>query len=132
MGAAPHAGIVSLMVGVVSWLFGFDVLYALQDKGFDREHRLHSVPARFGTTRALAVSAAAHVVTVVAFAATGVLLGRGWPFALAVALCAALLLYEHLLVGKGDLSRMDKAFFDVNAYVSVAFFALTALDALWR
>jgi 4-hydroxybenzoate polyprenyltransferase len=130
MGAAPNAGIVSLMVGIVTWLLGFDVLYSLQDEGFDREHGLRSIPARFGTVGALVISAASHVVTAGAFVATGILLGRGALYFLGVALASALLLYEHLLIGKGNLAKIDKAFFDANAWVSVAFFACTLADAL--
>jgi 4-hydroxybenzoate polyprenyltransferase len=130
MGAAPNAGIVSLMVGIVTWLLGFDVLYSLQDERFDREHGLRSIPARFGTAGALVISAASHVVTAGAFVATGILLGRGALYFMGVALASALLLYAHLLVGKGNLAKIDKAFFDANAWVSVAFFACTLADAL--
>jgi 4-hydroxybenzoate polyprenyltransferase len=116
------------MGAVLTWLFGFDVLYSLQDEAFDRERALHSVPARFGTRQALWLSAFAHVATVVLLGATGILLGRGGFYLAAVALTAVLLTYEHWLVGKGDLSRIDKAFFDVNAWLSVGFFVLTLLD----
>lgn len=131
-GAAPGVGIVLLMVGVVTWLFGFDVLYALQDEAFDRGHGLHSVPARFGLQTALVMSAVAHVATVTLLAFTGVVLHRGRFYASAVTIVAALLLYEHVLVGKGRLEKIDKAFFDVNAYVSLAFFALVLTDELAR
>ena len=131
-GAAPNLGIVSLMVGVVTWLLGFDVLYSLQDEHFDRSAGLHSIPARFGLGRALVISAAAHVVTIGAFALTGALLHRGPLFFAAVAISGLLLVYEHALVGKGDLSKIDKAFFDLNAWVSVGFFALTFADELAR
>jgi 4-hydroxybenzoate polyprenyltransferase len=131
-GAAPGIGIVALMGGVVTWLFGFDILYSLQDQTFDREHGLHSVPARFGTTGGLILSALAHLGTVALLALTGVVLHRGIFYAGAVAITAGLLLYEHVLVGKGNLAKIDKAFFDVNAYVSLGFFALTLGDELWR
>jgi 4-hydroxybenzoate polyprenyltransferase len=132
MGAAPGAGIVALMVAVVSWLLGFDVLYSLQDEHFDREAGLRSIPARFGKTRALAISAGAHVVTVAALAACGLALHRGPAFATAVATTAALLVYEHSLVRRKGLAAIDKAFFDVNAWVSMAFFALVLVDELLR
>jgi 4-hydroxybenzoate polyprenyltransferase len=132
MGAAPNAGIVALMVGIVTWLVGFDVLYSLQDEVFDREHGLHSIPARFGTRGALVLSAAAHLVTVAAFVATGLFLHRGGVYFVGVALSSALLLYEHALVGKGNLAKIDKAFFDANAWVSVAFFACALVDATLR
>jgi 4-hydroxybenzoate polyprenyltransferase len=130
MGAAPNLGIVSLMIGIVTWLVGFDVLYSLQDEGFDRENGLHSIPSRFGTTGALVISAAAHVVTASAFVATGLLLHRGAIYFVGVALASALLVYEHALVGKGNLAKINKAFFDANAWVSVAFFVCALADSL--
>ncbi len=132
MGAAPNAGIVALMVAVVTWLLGFDILYSLQDQSFDRREGLHSIPARFGTSGALILSALAHLVTVVALVVTGVLLARGVVFFVAIAAVAALLTWEHAIVGKGNLERIDKAFFDVNAYVSVSVFVFVVVDEVVR
>jgi len=129
MGAAPEPAIVALMVAVLTWVSGFDVLYSLQDEHFDREHGLYSIPARFGTGGAVVISAALHVLTVFALVLCGVWLARGSAFFVGIAVIAALLVYEHALVGRGNLAKIDRAFFDINGYVSVAFFALTALDA---
>jgi 4-hydroxybenzoate polyprenyltransferase len=128
MGAAPGMGIVLLMLAVLTWLLGFDVLYSLQDEEFDRNAGLQSIPARFGGKRALAISAGAHVVTVACLAGCGMALHRGLPFALGVVTAAGLLVYEHSLVRRRGLAAIDKAFFDVNAWVSVLFFALVACD----
>jgi 4-hydroxybenzoate polyprenyltransferase len=132
MGARPGAGIVLLMIGVVTWLLGFDVLYSLQDEDFDRGEGLRSIPARFGRQRALAISAGAHVGTVLALAACGLVLGRGPVYGVAVVVAAALLVYEHSLVRRRGLAAIDKAFFDVNAWVSVLFFVLVTVDELLR
>ena len=132
MGARPGIGVVLLMLAVLTWLLGFDILYSLQDEEFDRAAGLQSIPARFGGRRALAISATAHVLTVGSLAGCGLALGRGIPFALGVVTAAALLVYEHSLVRRRGLAAIDKAFFDVNAWVSVAFFALVALDAFLR
>jgi 4-hydroxybenzoate polyprenyltransferase len=132
MGARPGAGVVLLMAAVVTWLLGFDVLYSLQDEDFDRTEGLRSIPARFGKERALAIAASAHVATVLALAACGLALGRGPVYALAVVVAATLLVYEHSLVRRKGLAAIDKAFFDVNAWVSVLFFALVTIDALLR
>lgn len=132
MGARPGLGIVSLMAAVTAWLLGFDVLYSLQDERFDRQAGLHSIPARFGTEIALRTSAAAHVATVTALAGCGLVLHRGPAYAIGVAICAALLTYEHALVRRRGLSVIDRAFFDVNAWVSVTFFALVAIDEVAR
>jgi len=131
-GAAPSVPIVLFMAAVLAWLFGFDVLYSLQDEDFDRERALHSVPARFGTRRALWLSAFAHVATVMLLGATGAALGRGGFYLAAVVLTALLLFYEHRLVGWGNLAKIDTAFFDVNAWLSVGFFLLTLLDEATR
>ncbi len=134
MGAAPNLGIVLLMVAVITWLFGFDVLYALQDEAFDRAEGLRSVPARFGTRAAMQLAAVAHVTTIACLVGVGRTLGRGPVFLAGVALVAVILVVEHRLVrGKGgaaDLSKIPKAFFDCNAYVSMGFFAATLIDTL--
>ncbi len=78
----------------------------------------------------------AHVATVVLLASSGVLLGRGRLFFVGVAIVAAVLVVEHRLVrdkdGAADLAKIPKAFFDCNAYVSMAFFVTTLADALLR
>ena len=40
-----------LMIAVGAWIAGFDILYALADRDFDRTAGLHSIPARFGVGR---------------------------------------------------------------------------------
>jgi len=117
-----------LVLGVASWVGGFDVLYSLQDEGFDRGAGLHSIPARFGTRGALRISAGLHVLTVGCLLGVGLLLGRGAAFFAGVALVTGILLYEHSLVKPGDLSKIDKAFFDLNGYVSVGFFLCVLAD----
>jgi 4-hydroxybenzoate polyprenyltransferase len=128
MGAPPSLGIVLLMSAVVTWLLGFDVLYSLQDERFDREAGLHSIPARFGQRRALGISAGAHIVTVAALAGCGLALHRGPAYGVAVAVCAVLLVYEHTLVRRHGLAVIGKAFFNVNAWVSVAFLGFVVAD----
>ncbi len=128
MGAPVTAAPWLLVLGVAAWVGGFDVLYSLQDQGFDRKAGLHSIPVRLGIVGALWVSALAHVVTAACLLAVGVLLGRGAAYFAGVAVVSALLVYEHAIVKPGDLSRIDKAFFDLNGYVSVAFFACVLVD----
>jgi len=129
MGASPEPSILALMTAVITWVGGFDVLYSLQDQRFDREHGLYSIPARFGTTGAIVISALLHAVTVAALVLCGTWLVRGPAFFVGVTLVGLLLAYEHALVGRGNLAKIDRAFFDINGYVSCGFFALTALDA---
>jgi 4-hydroxybenzoate polyprenyltransferase len=119
-----------LMAAVASWVAGFDVLYSLADERFDREHGLHSIPARFGTRGALVISGALHVVTVACLAGFHLAAGLSWAHVAGLVVIAGILAWEHSIVRPGDLSRLDKAFFDLNGWVSMAYLAAVALDVL--
>ncbi len=110
------------------WIAGFDLLYALQDVDFDRSRGLHSFPARFGVVPALWLSAASHGLTVAFLAAAGLSAGAGPVFFGVVALVAGALLWEHLLVRPGDLSRLNAAFFTVNGYIALGILLGGILD----
>ena len=121
-----------LVIGVAAWVAGFDVLYSLQDKGFDEGQSLHSIPVRLGIPGALLVSALLHVVTVGCLAVAGHVLGRGVAYMVGVGLIATLLIIEHAIVRPSDLSKLNKAFFDVNGYVSLAFLVSVGIDQALR
>jgi 4-hydroxybenzoate polyprenyltransferase len=135
---------------VLLWVAGFDVLYALQDVDFDRDKGLFSIPARFGVTGSLWLSAVFHLGTLTllaalpwVYAADGLaarvgVVGSGAAFeplgagyAVGWVGCLALLAYQHWIVRPGDLSRLDAAFFQANGLLSVWLFACTAVDLLW-
>jgi len=119
-----------LMLAVGAWIGGFDVLYALADRDFDRSAGLHSIPARLGVPGALIVSGALHVVTIVCLAALGPMAGLGNIYLIGVAVVTGLLIWEHAIVTPGDLSRLNVAFFSLNGYVSLVFLAATLADIL--
>jgi 4-hydroxybenzoate polyprenyltransferase len=128
LGAEVTAAPWLLVLAVGTWVGGFDILYSLQDEAFDRGAGLHSIPAKLGNVSSLWVSAALHVITVAALAGVGFLLGRGLFYGLGTLLVAGILAYEHWLVKPNDLSKIDKAFFDLNGYVSVGFFLCVLAD----
>lgn len=116
---------------VLTWVSGFDIIYACQDFEFDRQTGLHSVPARWGIARALRIAAACHAATVVLLALLPTVYEPfGVLYWLAVAAVAVLLVYEHALVRPDDLERVNIAFFHVNAVISLGLLAAGALD-LW-
>lgn len=117
---------------VVCWLFGFDILYALQDTEFDRANGLHSMPARLGNARALLVSRLSHFVMIGLLVMAGLSAGLGVVYFVAVALVAVLISWEQSLVKHNDLSRLDLAFFTLNGYISAGLFLLTLVDVLVR
>jgi 4-hydroxybenzoate polyprenyltransferase len=119
-----------LGAAVLTWVAGFDILYACQDYDADLRAKLHSIPVKFGVRGALRVAAACHVLTILLLAALAVVFPFGWIFWTGLAAVAALLIYEHLLVRPDDLSRVNAAFFNVNAVISLGLFAVGTLDLL--
>ena len=113
---------------VLTWVTGFDLIYACQDAAVDRAQGLHSVPARFGVSNALRASSALHGLTVVLLVAVAWRAELGAVFLVVVAVAAMLLVWQHRIVRPDDLSRVDMAFFTLNGWVSIALFLGTALD----
>jgi 4-hydroxybenzoate polyprenyltransferase len=120
----------ALGAAVAVWVAGFDVLYGIFDVDFDRAHRLHSIPARFGVPAAFLVARACHVATVAFLVVAGLGLDVGLLYWLGVGAVAALLAYEHSLVSPSDTSRLDTAFFTMNGVMSATFLAFVLGDVL--
>lgn len=112
---------------VATWVAGFDILYACQDADFDAKNGLNSIPANLGIRGALVVSGLLHIVTLCALVSVPMVEPLGWVYYVGVGIIAAVLAYEHAIVKPDDLSRIDKAFFDLNGYISLVFFAFVWL-----
>jgi len=117
--------------GVVTWVAGFDLLYSIQDLEFDRQAKLHSVPARLGAKRTRSISALCFAAAVVFWVAAGYLASLHAAYFLAVALCAGLLLLEHLLLRGGRWERIPLAFFQVNSWVGLVYFLGVLTAVAW-
>ena len=113
---------------VLFWVTGFDILYALQDLDFDRQAGLHSIPVALGINGSLWLSRLFHLLTVLLLVWLILLLQLGYWFRIGSVIMAAMLLYEHLLLRNGDLTRLDAAFFTMNGYISLTFLLTTALE----
>ncbi len=143
IGAAPIAAwvavtgefsILSFLLGfsVLCWISGFDILYALQDYEFDSDNDLFSIPTRFGIKGSLIISRSLHILTVVfwlLFADYAELKGL---FLIGVLIASLLLLWEHSLVKADDLSRLNMAFFNMNAVISVILFFAVMADLYFQ
>jgi 4-hydroxybenzoate polyprenyltransferase len=119
-----------LGLAVLFWLAGFDVIYSLQDRDFDRSHGLFSIPARFSIAGALQLSSGFHVATVVLLALVGIAAQRGVIYWIGFVIISLVLFWEHRILRPDDLSRINRAFFEFNAYVSIGYFLTTAGDVL--
>jgi len=120
--------VIWLAAAVLTWVAGFDLIYACQDVDFDRQSGLHSIPARFGVRRALALSAALHAGTLALLALVGWSAGLSWVWWAALSLAGCLLMWEHRIVRPDDLSRVNTAFFTLNGWLGILLFAGLVLD----
>ncbi|MBP1760199.1 MAG: 4-hydroxybenzoate polyprenyltransferase [Firmicutes bacterium] len=121
---------VLLGLGVMTWVAGFDVVYACQDVEFDRKEGLHSIPAVFGVQRGLEISAFLHIIAPVLFVAVGVVMSMSWLYYVGVAIAIVLLFRQHRLVSADDFSKLGVAFFDLNGYLSILLFVFSVLDLI--
>ncbi len=120
--------VVLLTAIVILWVGGFDVLYACQDFEHDRRVGLFSIPAAFGLETAFWIARAMHLAMLVLVFVMVHVFGLG-PIALTgMCIVAALLAYEHTIVGPRDMRRMNAAFFTLNGIISVVFFVAVAAD----
>jgi 4-hydroxybenzoate polyprenyltransferase len=127
----PWWGLVVLASAVMMWVAGFDVLYSLQDIDVDRSQGLRSIPATLGIGGAINAARILHVSSVGLLALAGSVLSPTPGWTVGTVVVAALLLWEHRLVRRDDLSRLNAAFFTMNGVMSLLFCAVVLAERLW-
>ncbi len=113
---------------VLTWSTGFDIIYALQDDQFDRDHNLHSIPSSTGRKKALAISAFVHFLTFALIIAAGIYGNGSFLYWAGAAIFSGLLIWQHLIVSPDDLSRVTVAFQTTNGIASVLYSVFVILD----
>jgi 4-hydroxybenzoate polyprenyltransferase len=113
---------------VIFWVAGFDIIYALQDVEFDRSEKLRSIPESFGKFNALAVSALFHAIAIGLIIFVGFYGNFHLSYAIGASIFTIILIYEHIIVKPGDLSRVNMAFATLNGMGSVVFAAFVIVD----
>ena len=121
----------SLAAAVVFWLVGFDIIYALQDYAFDRQHGLHSLVVRWGPANALRAAFLAHVLMFGFLLGFGLLSGFRLPYFVGMAIIGASLMLEHWLARRRSLKWINTAFFRLNALISVVFLVVVAAEVVF-
>ena len=125
-----------LSLAVLFWTAGFDIIYALQDDEFDKEHHLFSIPAKFGRVRALQISRFSHFLAIMAlcsaFGEFAPDAGMTWIGFVAPFFAAIMLTYEQSLVKFNDLSKVNFAFFTLNGCISIGVFLFVLMDRVIR
>jgi 4-hydroxybenzoate polyprenyltransferase len=117
---------------VVFWVAGFDILYALQDIEFDQSQSLHSIPESFGKVNALIISALFHFIAVILVVVAGLAGDFHTLYWIGAAVFASILLYEHLIVKPGDISKVNLAFATMNGMASILYAVFVIADIFTR
>lgn len=121
-----------LGLSVFFWVGGFDILYACQDQEFDQDSGLRSIPARFGIPRSLKLAAFSHFLMLLCLVGLWHFSELQSIFIIGIIPIAILLVYEHRIVDPNNLSRVNIAFFNINAVISVGLLLLVALDLMFQ
>jgi 4-hydroxybenzoate polyprenyltransferase len=122
---------VVLASGVICWVAGFDLIYATQDYDFDRREDIRSLVVKLGIARSLRLAQLLHLLTFVALIAFGVVAQLGRVYYWSIPLIGAALFFEHR-TEKLDLTGINRAFFQSNAFVSAVFLIAVCADRLIR
>ena len=117
---------------VLTWVSGFDIIYALQDDEFDRTTNLFSIPSRIGRYKALIISIVVHFITFILVITAGLIGSAGYLYWIGAALFTILLVYQHLIVKHNDISRVNMAFATTNGIASIVFAGFVILDLILK
>ncbi len=120
-----------LATAVVFWLIGFDIIYALQDHEFDREHGLHSLVVRWGPGNALMAAFLSHLFMWGILVLFGIIAGFRMAYFPGLLVILLSLLLEHWLARRRSLKWINTAFFRLNALVSIVFILVTAAEIIF-
>jgi 4-hydroxybenzoate polyprenyltransferase len=113
---------------VLFWVSGFDIIYSLQDEEFDRNNKLHSIPAAVGKVKALRISELLHLLSAACVVAAGVYGHFGMLYWIGVAVFVGMLIYQHSVVKPNDLRQVNLAFMTANGIASVVFAVFVIAD----
>lgn len=124
--------IIFLSLGLMTYIAGFDILYACQDIDFDRTEGLFSLPSKLGPKRAMQISSVLHVCTFMFLFAMYTAFGMHPVFLAFLGIIGALLIAEHQLVKPDNLTHINMAFFHMNSIVSVLLFIGVLTQGFFR
>ncbi len=117
-----------LSLVILFWIAGFDIFYSLQDMEFDREKGLYSIPVKYGIKKSLQITKLLHVLMMCFLILTIPVFNLSYFYTIGVIVTGVFLIYEHSLVKENDLSKIDKAFFSVNGWISILLLISLLLD----
>ncbi len=132
LGIAGRFSLAPIILGltVVAWGAGFDIIYSLQDLDYDDEVGLFSMPKSLGVRKALLISSALHALAFALLLSLKFILPLQGIYLIGLVIVGLILVHQHRIVKPTDLSKLNFAFFNMNAYLSIGLFLFTLIDVL--
>ncbi|MCX5882363.1 MAG: putative 4-hydroxybenzoate polyprenyltransferase [Deltaproteobacteria bacterium] len=124
--------ILILCIALLTYIAGFDILYACQDVQFDQKIGLFSIPSRLGVKAAFHISSILHVATFISLTALFLIFDLGMVYLLALVIIGVLLVFQHRVIRPHDLAHIELAFFHANSAISILLFLGILGDELLR
>ena len=115
-------------LSVITWVSGFDIIYAMQDVSIDSELSLNSIPSALGKVRALKLSTLLHILSFIFILIPVFYNPFGLFYWIGLFIFGSMLVYQHSIVKPNDLSKVNLAFMTTNGIASVAFAVFFLLD----
>ena len=120
-------------LAVLTWVSGFDIIYALQDREFDSTNKLRSIPVKLGNRNALLLSSILHVCCGILILCAAYVLTTNLPTFNTLTWIGTLafiflLIYQHTIVKHDDLTRVNLAFFTTNGVASLILGLFVIID----
>lgn len=119
-----------LGIGIMFWVSGFDIIYAIQDIEYDKEEGLHSIPSILGVQGTLILAKILHLFAFIFFISIMNFTNLGYIYLSGIIISGLLMIYEHSVISKDDLSKINLAFFNMNAYISIIIMIFTIIDII--
>jgi len=124
--------LLTLAAAVLLWVAGFDIIYALQDYEFDRQHGLHSLVVAWGPRNALTAAFLAHLVMCGLLLLFGLLCRFRIAYLVGWFLIVGCVVLEHWIARRRSLNWIHLAFFRLNAVISAVFLGVTLAEVVFQ
>jgi len=115
-----------LSLSVLFWVSGFDIIYSLQDIEFDRKMSLKSIPSKLGYNNGRFLAIGFHLLSIL-FLSYFVFIYNAF-FLVGYIVFAILIFYQHYIVYKHGLSKINLAFMTFNGIASILFAVFFIID----
>ena len=112
------------------WVSGFDIIYAILDIEFDKKNNIFSIPSKLGINKSKIISWASHLMTIILICSIGFVENLGLIYWIGCTILFGLFIKEHFLILKIDKNNINKAFFNMNAQISIVLLIMFALSTL--